>query len=679
MGSDVSWQDSGFFLAAVKELGILYPPGFPLYLLACKAWTQVFFFLDFVVAVHLFSAFFAALAAGTLASACRDLLSARGALFKVLEAPEAPRVAWSSVGAGCLAACGYTFWQSGIYAKGYSLYYWVLAVLLKTLIRAAETGRPRDFTGVAVLIGLAWQVHPSATNLGLALVLYVLYHFRAVGPKGVAGRVGLAALCAAGPSVVLLPVFAAREPLLAFGNPRTPGEILDYLLGRRFMAGYAFGFDGSRWASIGRYSWEEMLAVGLAAAAAGIAFVSRVNRPLLLGLIAWTVPVFSVTALFKLEGQHDFWFVAAWIPLYMIAALGLYRFSLWARGAWKPALAGAVAGGVAWAVAVNAPLLSQRGNGLPRTYGRMLLEKIHQIDGQAIVLLAGDEPLAITSYVQIVRGQYPGILAVSVPDLGDRPDGKPGWLDVRLRARHPFLRVPDYAGFRGRFPYAPGYTGSAGAFANANANAGRPLFLDFRLPDAMVRPDYVQVPAGPFWKLVPRGSEEVNPAYWEFPVEPSAVRARFRRARGQAVSFSGGRLAVEPEPYERRLYGRLLGARQNLAGHYMSGRDFAAAKRVYEGLEREAPEVLEAPAASFGYATALCEAGEEGRAVPFLLRAAGSKEDPGVRVGALVILGGIYRKQGKEEEARRSFQEALRTWGLAPEVRSQIEELLRQR
>ena len=30
VGTTVGWQDSGFFLAGVKELGVLYPPGFVL-------------------------------------------------------------------------------------------------------------------------------------------------------------------------------------------------------------------------------------------------------------------------------------------------------------------------------------------------------------------------------------------------------------------------------------------------------------------------------------------------------------------------------------------------------------------------------------------------------------------------------------------------------------------------
>ena len=63
-GSHLYWQDSGLFLVAIKELGVLYPPGFVLYLLLCKAWTLLLFFVDFTLAVALFSSLCAALAAG---------------------------------------------------------------------------------------------------------------------------------------------------------------------------------------------------------------------------------------------------------------------------------------------------------------------------------------------------------------------------------------------------------------------------------------------------------------------------------------------------------------------------------------------------------------------------------------------------------------------------------------
>ena len=52
IGRQVYWQDSGIFLSAVKDLGILYPPGFILYVVLCKLWTVLFFFLDFTYALE---------------------------------------------------------------------------------------------------------------------------------------------------------------------------------------------------------------------------------------------------------------------------------------------------------------------------------------------------------------------------------------------------------------------------------------------------------------------------------------------------------------------------------------------------------------------------------------------------------------------------------------------------
>src|SRR5205814_2579870 len=127
IGTKVSWQDSGFFLAGVKELGILYSPGFVLYLVLCKAWTLLLGgFLDFTLAVHLFSAFCAAGAAATIAVASRDLLRTQGPLFRVACADGD----LAAIVAGGLAACGFTFWSAALLAKGYAFLYLVLALLL---------------------------------------------------------------------------------------------------------------------------------------------------------------------------------------------------------------------------------------------------------------------------------------------------------------------------------------------------------------------------------------------------------------------------------------------------------------------------------------------------------------------------------------------------------------------
>lgn len=69
----VYWQDAGVYLAAIKTLGIAYPPGFPLYIILAYLWTKIFWWVDFVVVVHSCSAVAASLAAGFVGLAVFEL------------------------------------------------------------------------------------------------------------------------------------------------------------------------------------------------------------------------------------------------------------------------------------------------------------------------------------------------------------------------------------------------------------------------------------------------------------------------------------------------------------------------------------------------------------------------------------------------------------------------------
>jgi tetratricopeptide (TPR) repeat protein len=407
-GSHCYWQDSGFFLVAVKELGVLYPPGFAVYVLLCKAWTRLLFFVDFTYAVHLFSAFCAAAAAGTLAVAARDLLRTKGPLFRSVE-EQGSLSDWVGVSIGCLAASGYTFWAAAILAKVYAFYYLILALLIWRMIRADEDRRPRDFTIVAVLIGLAWQAHPSATNAGLALLLFVAFHRSVVGGKGIAWRTALAAICGIGP-IHLIPFFPMLTGYssLKFGDPSSWSGFWEYVFGSRFTTNAAnFGLEGSRVASVGRYFWEEFLGIGVLLVGAGGYRLWTLNRRLLIGLAAWIVPVIVITVLFKLEGQHDFWMVAAWIPLWLVAAIGL---SLVRQ---RRALAAALAlVGWIWAVGVNWRDLDQRNYTLAETLGKLYLDAFPP--GGGTLQLESDDAYSTTLYLQRIH-QYGGSVFLVPP------------------------------------------------------------------------------------------------------------------------------------------------------------------------------------------------------------------------------------------------------------------------
>jgi hypothetical protein len=90
VGNHPHWQDSGVYLTAVKELGVLHPPGFCLYLVLCRLWTVALFFVDFALAVHLFSSLRATLAAfylGEIARKRGDEAGARRLFQEALATP----------------------------------------------------------------------------------------------------------------------------------------------------------------------------------------------------------------------------------------------------------------------------------------------------------------------------------------------------------------------------------------------------------------------------------------------------------------------------------------------------------------------------------------------------------------------------------------------------------------
>lgn len=662
-GSHLYWQDSGFFLVAVRDLGVLYPPGFPLYLVLCKAWACALGFIDFTYAVHLFSAVCAAGAAGTIAVAARDLLRTKGPIFRTTQ-EEGPLADWVGASIGCLAASGYTFWSAALLAKVYALYFLVLSLLVWSMIRADESGKPRDLSLVAVLIGLAWQAHPSAASLGLAFLLFAFSCRRRLDVKGWILRIGLAALSAIAPAL-LLPVLAAREPPQMFGNPITLGTWAEYLAGSGFTRHPgAFGLDGGRVASVGRYFWEEFLGVGALLTVLGLYRLWRSGRRLLWGFAAAVVPVLVVTVLFKIEGQHDYWMVAAWIPLWMVAAVGLSTVGRARELAVLLALAG-----TGWAVGVNRPDLDQRNYVLAEVLGHLHLDRL---DPGSVLLLSSDDALASTLYLQRVKGVRPDITVVQAPLLGRDPD----WYDRQLEHRHPFLKPPEYADLRGRFPGASAEATALAAFANANAAADPPVFFERPPSPEMLRPEWTLEPAGHLLKLVRRGQQGLDVRYWTTPIEAEGLPALYRRPRGQFLQAIPGGLAVRPESYEHRLLRVLLRARKNRADWLaLTGTldGFRRSAELYESILALDPWMAEDPGAVVPLAKAHFGERRYDLAEPWLLKSLRLSLPPAIRAQICCLLAEIYRTWNRPDEVRAWSNQALAIPELPLELRKKLE------
>jgi hypothetical protein len=602
----------------VKELGILYPPGFALYVLLCKAWTMALWFVDFTYAVHLFSATCAALAAGTIAVAARDLLRTKGPIFKTVQ-EEGPLAEGVGASIGCLAASGYTFWASAILAKVYAFYFLILALLIWRMIRADESGRPRDFTIVAALIGLSWQAHPSATLIGVALILFAGFHRKVVGWKGLLWRTGLAALCAIGP-IHLLPLFQhAGGSVLQFGDPGTLPGFLEYVSGSRFTTkGRNFGLEAFRVASVGRYFWEEFLGVGAVLLGAGMYRLWTVNRRLLVGLAAWVVPVLVLTVLFKLEGQHDFWMVAAWIPLWLAAAVGLSM-------AWKlrgAAVAAALVGTI-WAVVANHSDLDQRNYTLAETLGHAYLDSLAP---NSTLSLESDDALATVLYLQRVRQVRP---------------------DVRVTSEHVT------------------YVAQVAAVGRGNWVT---LYFDRPEIGTTNSSRVLQRTWGPLWTAGVLTSEEIP---WKEPVPAEDVPKLYRRERGQFVDKKWFEIKVRPEPYEKRLLRLLLLARKNEADELARQGHHRDAAPRYESIFKLDPWMEEEPTAVLPLATIYVALKKYDQAEAWFKKALALDLTRDKRAEVYYFLAALC---GDRPEGAQWKEKALLSPDLAPQLRARLEQ-----
>jgi tetratricopeptide (TPR) repeat protein len=653
VGNTVYWQDSGFFLTAVHDLSVLYPHGFVLYLVLCKAWTLVTAPLaGFALSVHLFSSLCAAAGAAFTALAARDFLR-RIDPSKAAELP--------AIGASCLLAAGYSYGHAAILAKVYALSYALLAVLLWLLVRAE---RKRDFLLLGVVLGFAWGAHPAAALLVPGLLVYGWARRDRVKEWGwgfFAGVVALAAACAFLP-LLLLPVLASREALTDMGNPRTAGEILAYLFGSGYTRKEgAFGISGWRILTAMRFAWEELLGGGVLLVLAGAASLYRRRRAFLGLLAAWIVPVAAVTIAFEGEGMIDQWLVICYVPMALITASGLF----WILERW-PKAAPAIGGlSLLWLLVANLPVLSQRGYDWAEQYGRMLLRNL---DPNAAVIFSRDDPVSICWYLQNVRGERTDLLVLSSNRLGAR------WLDERI-SRQKGLPVPDYDFLLRMESGGTQNQRAVTAFANKNVGRVPAVFSDVRPNEEFLREDLVITPAGMLWKIAPRDARGVDLRYWDYPVTPESIPRKGKKARGiWAYETSDGSM-LKPEIYEDRLFLPLLWSRVRL-GDLLLPSDPARALALYDSVLAVYPDAALESRLVYHRGVALLTLNRTAEGRTALLALLALKPPPDIAPFALFYLGEASRDLRQRDEARRYYEEALRSYP-PPQLRPVLEERLR--
>lgn len=436
----------------------------------------------------------------------------------------------------------------------------------------------------------------------------------------------------------------------------------------------AFGVEHERVASFGVFLWEDFRGVSLVLLTIGLSSLATVNRRLLLGILLWLVPYAATAILFKVEGQHDCWLVAAWLPFHLMVGLGLYlaTFRLPQRGR-------AVATGAAALLSLfvayraNHDDLDQRHYDLATIFGHVHLQNL---DPDAIVVLNNDDSLSICGYLQRVKGERPDVVIVTQSFLGLSFVGEGDWYDARLQKSYPFLKPPDYAGARNRLPGVRPIAAHLAAFLDANVGGGRPMFTQTPLPASLLPAGVVQVPAGVLWKLVARGQEAVDLRYWNYPMQPEDVQGLMRRERGLRLIRDVDGLHAQAEAYEFRLLAVLLKGRISYAEVCLDLGRPEEALRLLESVRLMDPDYDERTPYLFALGKAYHAMGDGPHAEAVLQRALSLGLTPPANAWAFCFLGEICVQKGKKEEAVLCFAQALKLAGPDdPALRARLEKV----
>jgi hypothetical protein len=220
----LGWLDSSEFVAAAATLGVPHSPGHPLQALLGYLATLVPIG-DVAIRVNLLSA--ACMAAGNtlLFTSLRELsdwLHGGGRR-------------WSAVMAAaltCSFAISSAVWAQAGRAEVYALETALLAGLLLAMIRYLRTGSARPLIALGLIAGLALATHHFITLTLLVPATIAVLWVRRPPASTLALALATGAL---GLSVfVYLPLRAASDPLINWGNPDTIGRLVWTISGRAF-------------------------------------------------------------------------------------------------------------------------------------------------------------------------------------------------------------------------------------------------------------------------------------------------------------------------------------------------------------------------------------------------------------------------------------------------------------
>jgi tetratricopeptide (TPR) repeat protein len=388
----IFFGDSGEFATASYHLGIVHPPGYPLYTLLGKLFMVLVPFGDMAYRMNLMSAFFASAAAVVCYLILRIL--GAGRLVSVLVIP--------------LTAFSMTFWSEAVVTEVYTLNALFFCLILMFFLWWMRDGNDRLLLWLALICGLALTHHITIAAFYPVLLAgiiikkpSILKNLRLIAKLFIWAVIPLLLY-------LYLPIRSAANPPTDWGNPETFKAVINHITARQYsgkllehgLQGVAIQLKAFLGLIVQQFTPSLLILI-----LPGLVLLFRRSKNALFFLLAF----FIVNIIYSISYyivDIDSYFIPSFIIAAIFIALGLQSVIEPIRRASVKALKPPAVFSII--VISCIPLISSwekcdhSGNYLARNFGENILKTIAK-DG--IFMSHGDNESFVTAYLTLVEKQ----------------------------------------------------------------------------------------------------------------------------------------------------------------------------------------------------------------------------------------------------------------------------------
>lgn len=433
------WIDSAMYLSAVKEFGIAYTPGYPIYVILAKLWSFLPIpGLDFTKQVNFLTSIFASLSCGVLYLTILELFKNGFSFFKKnpsaqpnVNKPEqkifSPKMEIIiAVLISLVFGFSYSLWFQAAYAEVYSLDVFLFGLAIYFAVLLTSEGMPdkiltdkqkKLWIGIVVAYGLSFANHPMTVALIPAMIWFAWqfkYPFKK--NKNFFKLLAVIFLLSGFLPYIYMPIRSAQNPDRDWGNVETAGNFIRHVTSVVWMSDAAeFGSNKNIFSTFYKsfpLFYRNFYSFGLILAAIGVYFVRKNSKALFrFFLLAGGTAIFLGLAF--TSGEYESWL----IPGHYVIALFLSAGVFYISSEWKVSakiLVVILLFSIASSIEYNWYSLDRSHNYFPAEVGHNILK---DVEDNAILLSEAGPITASIVYNQQILQEKPHVILIQAANM----------------------------------------------------------------------------------------------------------------------------------------------------------------------------------------------------------------------------------------------------------------------